>query len=135
MKSLAIDTNALIDLLENGHEPPKSFSSYDELLVSATVIGEFRAGLQDTKRGESMLWKLRSFLDKASVRAVPLGEKTAEIYAKVFQTLRAAGKPIPQNDIWIAASALEHGAALATTDAHFRFVPLLTAIPSRDNSA
>ena len=41
------------------------------------------------------------------------------------------GRPIPQNDIWIAASALEHGADLATTDGHFRLVPLLTVIVTR----
>ena len=78
-----------------------------------------------------MLWKLRCFLDKVSVKTVPVGEKTAELYAKVFQSLRAQGKPIPLNDIWIAASALEHGADLATTDGHFRCVPLLTVIVTR----
>ena len=51
MKRLAIDTNALIDLLERNITPQKSFSEYDELIVPATVIGEYRAGLPATKRG------------------------------------------------------------------------------------
>ena len=131
MKRLAIDTNALIDLLEGGTTAPAAFSEYDELLVSATVIGEYRAGLPDTQRGQTMFWKLRTFLDKASVKTVQIGDRTAEIYAKVFQALRAQGKPIPQNDMWIAASALEHGADIATTDGHFRFIPLLTVIVTR----
>ena len=128
MKRLAIDTNALIDLLERNIAPQKSFSEYDELIVSATVIGEYRAGLPATKRGEPMLWKLQTFLDKQSVKTVAVDGKTAALYAKVFQELRAKGKPMPQNDIWIAAAALEHGADLMTTDGHFRHVPLLVVI-------
>ena len=59
---------------------------------------------------------------------MPIGERTAEMYAKVYQALRAQGRPIPQNDMWIAASALEHGADVATHDEHFRLVPMLTVI-------
>lgn len=128
MKRLAIDTNALIDLLERNITPQKSFSEYDELIVPATVIGEYRAGLPVTKRGETMLWKLQTFLDKQSVKPVAVDGKTAALYAKVFQELRAKGKPMPQNDIWIAAAALEHGADLMTKDGHFRQVPLLVVI-------
>ena len=51
-----------------------------------------------------------------------------DIYAKVYQALRKEGTPIPQNDMWIAASALENGADLATCDEHFRHVPMLTVI-------
>ena len=128
MKRLAIDTNALINLLERNITPQKSFAEYDELIVPATVIGEYRAGLPATKRGEAMLWKLQAFLDKQSVKPVAVDPKTAALYAKVFQELRAKGRPIPQNDIWIAATALEHGADLMTTDGHFRHVPLLVVI-------
>ena len=75
-----------------------------------------------------MLWKLQTFLDKQSVKPVAVDGKTAALYAKVFQELRAKGKPMPQNDIWIAAAALEHGADLMTKDDHFRHVPLLVVI-------
>ena len=75
-----------------------------------------------------MLAKLLNYISKASVDVVPATERTAELYAKVFQALRERGRPIPQNDMWIAASALEHGADLATTDEHFRSVPMLTTI-------
>ena len=50
------------------------------------------------------------------------------MYAKVFKALKAQGRPIPQNDMWIAASALEHGADILTYDEHFRAVPMLTVI-------
>ena len=54
MKRLAIDTNALIDFLEIGHKPPSAFSEYEELIVPTTVLGEYQAGLPDTKRGDSL---------------------------------------------------------------------------------
>ena len=65
---------------------------------------------------------------KSSVSIVPVTETTAEVYAKVFQALREDGHPIPQNDMWIAASAIEHGADIATADEHFSFVPLLPVV-------
>ena len=128
MKPLAFDTNVLIDMLERGTVPKDVFGSYDRLLISSVVIGEYRAGLESSRRGRSMLAKLLNYISKVSVDVVPVTERTAELYAKVFQALRERGRPIPQNDMWIAASALEHGADLATTDEHFRSVPLLTTI-------
>ena len=47
---------------------------------------------------------------------------TADLYALVYTALRRKGKPIPTNDLWIAASSLEHGAALLTLDAHFQSI-------------
>ncbi len=63
-----------------------------------------------------MLAKLLEYLRKITVEVLPVTERTAEMYAKIFQTL------------WIAASALENGADLATTDGHFHFIPMLTVI-------
>lgn len=128
MKPLAIDTNVLIDMLEKDSCPQRDFEKYDRLLILATVVGEYRAGIEDTRRGRSILAKFQDYLSKASVSVVPVTERTAELYAKVFQALKERGKKIPQNDVWIAASALEHGADLATSDEHFRAVPMLEVL-------
>ena len=128
MKSVVLDTNLLIRLFEKQVSLPEDFKRYDGILLPATVIGEYRAGLFNTKRGEENKRKLAYYLSKSSVSAVPVTDQTAELYAKVYQALRREGTPIPQNDMWIAASALEHGADLATQDDHFRYVPLLTVI-------
>ena len=128
MNRLVVDTNVLINILDKDYAPPKSFSKYDRLCVPVAVLGEYRAGLPNTRRGQVMLAKLLEYLRKLTVDVIPVTERTAEMYAKIFQTLRAQGHPIPQNDMWIAASALENGADLATTDAHFRFIPMLTVI-------
>ena len=128
MKSVVLDTNLLIKLFEKQVSLPEDFKRYDGILLPATVLGEYRAGLFNTKRGEESKRKLAYYLSKSSVSTVPVTDRTAELYAKVYQALRKEGTPIPQNDMWIAASAVEHGADLATQDDHFRHVPLLTVI-------
>lgn len=128
MKPLAIDTNLLINVLQHDVVPYDTFRRYDRLLISATVMGEFRAGIESSRKGLSMLSKLTAYTAKTSVDVVPITDRTSELYAKVFQALRQRGRPIPQNDMWIAASALENGADLVSMDDHFRFVPMLTVI-------
>ena len=128
MKSVILDTNLLIGLFEKEIPLPAHFTRYDGIILPATVIGEYRAGLFETKKGEEGRRKLAYYLSKSSVSMVPVTDRTAELYAKVYQALRKEGTPIPPNDMWIAASALEHGADLATRDEHFRLVPLLTVI-------
>ena len=129
MKPIILDTNVLIDFCQNpdAHKQTE-IASFEQLLIPATVLGEFKAGIFATRRGEESAARLQRLLDCPSVRVVPIGERTAEMYAKVYQALRAQGRPIPQNDMWIAAAALEHGADIATHDEHFRLVPMLTVL-------
>lgn len=128
MRRLVIDTNLLIPLLWRGDTGEPFFDEYDEMILPATVLGEFKAGLFPTRAGDRNRNALDVFLQKATVRVVPITDRTSDLYAKIYQELRKKGKPIPQNDMWIAASALENGADLATGDAHFRHVPMLTVI-------
>lgn len=128
MNYLVVDTNVLINILDKGRTQPKVLSRYDGLIVSPVVLGEYRAGLQETRHGQSMLTKLFEYLRKLSVEVAHVTDRTAEMYAKIYQALREKGRPIPQNDMWIAATALEHGADLATLDEHFRAIPMLTVI-------
>ncbi len=128
MKKVVLDTNFLIPFLKDPCNPSKLISAYGEVLLPTIVIGEFRAGLFNTQAGMQNRLALEHFLEKSSVSIVPVTETTAEVYAKVFQALRAGGHPIPQNDMWIAASAIEHGADIATADEHFSFVPMLTVV-------
>ena len=128
MKSLVLDTNILIAAFEHGYKLPDSARAYDRVILPATVIGEYRAGITDSRQGRENAQKLETYMGRATVESVPMTNITAEYYAKVFQTLKAKGQPIPQNDMWIAASALEHGADIDTYDPHFRFIPMLTVL-------
>jgi len=63
--------------------------------------------------------ELELFLETPRVHFLSLNETTAEIYATAFKQLKSKGKPIPTNDIWIAATAMQHGLSLLTLDKHF----------------
>lgn len=128
MSSLVLDTNVLIDLFEGERTLPMEFDCYDRMLIPSIVIGEYRAGLFPTRNGEMNRRKLESYLANPAVAVVSVSERTAELYARVYQALRKEGHPIPQNDMWIAASALEHGADIVTKDEHFKLVPMLTVV-------
>ena len=128
MKLLVIDTNILIAAFEHDYKLPDSARKYGGVILPSTVIGEYKAGITDTRQGRESAKKLSDYLSRATVATVPITDITADYYAKVFQVLKAQGRPIPQNDMWIAASALEHGADIVTYDPHFRFIPLLTVI-------
>ena len=128
MRKLVLDTNVLIAFLQNPEDFAERFSGYDMILLPPVVLGEFRAGLFDTKVGRENRKAIDAFLQNPAVKACPMTDNTSLCYAKVFQALRKAGKPIPTNDIWIAAATQENGAALATDDGHFRAVPLLQIV-------
>lgn len=77
--------------------------------------------------------ELAAFLDSPRVAVLPVGEVTAELYASVFAALGRKGQPIPTNDLWVAATALEHAFGLFTFDNHFRAVDgLLSASRPED---
>lgn len=128
MRRLALDTNVLIGFLGCPERFEERFSCFDEISISSVVLGEFRAGLFETKCGRMSRKALDLYLRNPAVKVAPITDGTAAFYAKVFQELRAKGCPIPTNDMWIAASALEVGATLATEDRHFSNVPMLQLV-------
>ena len=128
MRKLILDTNVLIAFLQNPEDFTERFAGFDVILLPPVVLGEFRAGLFDTKAGRGNRKAIDAFLQNPTVKSCPMTDNTSIFYAKVFQTLRKAGKPIPTNDIWIAAAAQENGAALATDDEHFKAVSMLQIV-------
>ena len=126
MRSLLVDTNVLISFIEKGDKALLDvLSKYDELIVSPVVLGEYRAGISTTKKGRESQAALEQFLETDSVREVEMTGKTSVYYAKIFQDLKAKGKPIPVNDMWIAATALERGVELCSFDDHFSSIAML----------
>jgi tRNA(fMet)-specific endonuclease VapC len=87
-----------------------------------TVLGELLAGFATGSRQSENRSELTRFLNSPRVKVVPCIAATADSYALVYAALRRQGQPIPTNDLWIAASCLEHGAALLTLDGHFQYV-------------
>ena len=126
MKSLVMDTNALIRFLERGEDGADLLVRYDRLVVPATVDGEFRVGCDlTTRNGRARARLLDDLLQDDSVAFASIDEKVSAKYADLFRLLKKRGTKIPLNDVWIASVALSLDAPLCTFDAHFSRIPLL----------
>jgi len=127
--NVLLDTSAY-SALQRGHKGILDVMRRSEsVAVPAVVLGElysgFRAGIRWVENTE----QLARFLSKPSVRVLNVTGETALRYAEVDVYLRKRGRPIPRNDVWIAAVAIEYGLQLVTLDEHFREIPLLLIQP------
>jgi len=116
---LLLDTNAYSALLRGHAEVAAIVRSAERVLLSAIVVGELLYGFRHGSRFEENAARLEAFLGKASVDLLPVSFTTAERFGRIAASLRAKGRPLPTNDVWIAAHALETGADLLSSDAHF----------------
>jgi tRNA(fMet)-specific endonuclease VapC len=122
MKRL-LDTNAYT-AMRRGDEPVADLvRGSTRLIFSAVVAGELLYGFRHGRQTERNIKSLRAFLDSPFVEFVDVTWATADRFGRIATELRKRGKPIPTNDIWIAAQAAETGAELVTFDGHFSYVP------------
>jgi predicted nucleic acid-binding protein len=120
MRPILVDTNAYA-AFKRGEEPIVTVLQHaPSLLICVTVMGELLAGFAADNRESVNRSELTQFIQSPRVKVVSSTAATADLYALIYAALRRKGQPIPSNDLWIAASCLEHGAALLTFDAHFR---------------
>lgn len=118
-----LDTNAYSGFMRGIQEVVDTLAHADEILVPVIVLGELRSGFRSGNREKSNLLELEEFLSSPRVTIQTIKEETSIFYAEVFTSLRSRGTPIPTNDLWIAAAALETGSILISRDAHFDLVP------------
>ena len=119
MRPILIDTNAYTAFMLGDAAVVEVVAHAERICLNSIVLGELLGGFAAGKRESKNRAELARFLDSPRVEVVPVTAQTADSYALVYSGLRRKGVPIPTNDLWIAASALEHGAALLTRDAHF----------------
>ncbi|HSL84078.1 MAG TPA: type II toxin-antitoxin system VapC family toxin [Thermoanaerobaculia bacterium] len=118
-----VDTSAYSAFFR-GHEAiVEAIGRAEDLVLTPTVLGELLAGFRKGTRFDQNLERLQEFLGSPRARWVPLDDETADRYSIIHDGLRRAGAPVPANDLWIAASAMQHGLRLLTTDPHFRRIP------------
>lgn len=123
MKRILLDTNAYAAFLSGDEDVFRALSEADAVLMSTFVIGELVAGFRGGSRFDANMARLRSFLGKPTVSVQDATLETAEVFGQLKDLLKKAGTPIPINDVWIAAHAVETGAVLVTDDSHFEKVP------------
>ena len=122
MRALLIDTNAYSAFMRGDTAIVEAIAHAERLHLSATVLGELLGGFAAGGREAANREELARFLASPRASVLPVTVNTADSYALVYAALRRKGQPIPTNDLWIAASALEHGCALLTLDGHFRHI-------------
>ena len=122
MSRLTLDTSAYSSFKRAHPDVVRHLRNAQEILLPSIVLGELLAGFETGSRAQRNREELRLFLGSPRVRLVPIGEATAERYAVIYASLRAMGQPIPTNDLWIAASVMEHGTELVTLDRDFTHV-------------
>ncbi|MGA2547893.1 MAG: type II toxin-antitoxin system VapC family toxin [Rectinemataceae bacterium] len=129
---LVLDTNAYVALMRGERGIADLLESADTIGIPTVVLGELFAGFLIGERAERNLRELDAFMADAGVEVLEIGRREAERYGALVKALRDIGRPIPTNDIWIAAAALCADARLLTADSHFSEVPGLVAIGWHD---
>ncbi len=117
---IALDTSVAIRFLNGNTTITKRVLELPEIILPTVVVGELLFGAENSARP---LENLSVYLDfMAACVVAPLTRETASIYATTRLALKRKGRPIPMNDIWIAAQCLEHGWVLVTDDTDFDYV-------------
>lgn len=123
MKKILLDTNAYVSYLRGDDKVLDYLARAENVYMSVFVLGELFAGFKAGKKEKENRRILEKFLQKPTVSILEATVETADIFGLIMALLRQTGKPLPINDIWIAAHALETGSVLVTYDEHFRMIP------------
>lgn len=115
--SIVADTNIFIDLMKGSEAIAKKLESFDEVYLSPVVLVELYFGAYRSANPEKHLRKIAIAIEESKL--LTIDATTAEIFVTIKLALFAKGNPIPENDIWIAATSLQHQLPLYTNDKHF----------------
>ena len=122
MKKILIDTNAYSRLLAGNKKIFDVIGSAETIYMSIFVLGELYAGFAGGTKNMENKETLYSFLAKPTVKILNATSETAKLFGLLKNSLSKVGTPIPINDVWIAAHAIETGSSVITFDIHFKKV-------------
>lgn len=125
---IALDTNAYVAMARNDPVLARTVRLADRIFIPLVVLGELRAGFAHGKRGDTNEKRLVQFLNSPRVEILFPDEQTTHHYARLYAQLRKQGTPIPTNDIWIAALAVQYDLKLVSLDRDFDHLPQLLRI-------
>jgi len=118
-----LDTNALSAFVDGDSAVGEVLRRHVRAAIPVIVLGEFRYGIAESRhRAQYEAW-LASYLPQFDI--LPITEETSSAYVTLRIALKRAGRPIPANDAWIAALAIQHGLSVLSRDEHFDAVPNL----------
>ena len=117
------DTNIVVDYLRDKGDTASKVERYAEICLPTIVCGELMFGAAISGNSAKHQEKVAEFIRRSRILIVDLS--VAQEYVKVRKHLQLKGRPIPENDIWIAATAHAHGLKLITRDQHFAYIDFL----------
>jgi tRNA(fMet)-specific endonuclease VapC len=115
-----LDTNIVIALWANDEAVTHQLAAASEIFIPIIVLGELYYGARKSVWSAKNIARIDEFAAQNSV--VLCDVTTAQQYGEVKNALRAKGRPIPENDLWIAALSLQYGLTLVTRDDHFNTI-------------
>jgi tRNA(fMet)-specific endonuclease VapC len=121
-----LDTNIVIAFFAQEPVVLQTMQAVEKFFIPTVVLGELYFGARKSGRPAQNLKRIDELAATTAILGCTVA--TAQHYGQVKDTLRQKGHPIPENDIWIAALAIEHDLTLITRDAHFEQVDGLTVI-------
>jgi tRNA(fMet)-specific endonuclease VapC len=116
-----LDTNIIIEVFDSNKEIADKINKLPEFYISSIVLGELYTGVNRVTNKAKHLKQLTDFLKLCTV--LDADSTTAKHYGELIAALYKKGKPLPTNDVWIAATALQHNLTLITRDKHFNEIP------------
>ena len=119
MIRILLDTNAYTAFKRGNADAVETLRRVDQIGISVIVMGELLAGFAAGSHEIRNRFELDAFLNSPRVNIIPVDQETTRHYANIYKQLRQKGRPIPDNDMWIAATALQHCCAVYTYDKHF----------------
>ncbi|MBN3892078.1 MAG: type II toxin-antitoxin system VapC family toxin [Nostoc sp. JL31] len=117
---IALDTSVAVRFLNGDNGIVARVLALPEVVLPTVVVGELLFGAENSTRPFQNLPRYLEFIEACVV--LPLSRETAAVYAKIPLELKRKGRPIPMNDVWIAAQCLEQGWILVTDDTDFDYV-------------
>ncbi|MEW6455118.1 MAG: type II toxin-antitoxin system VapC family toxin [Acidobacteriota bacterium] len=112
-----LDTNIIIAFLNGDKEISLKITEAEKIYTSVVVIGELLFGADNSRNPKENREKILEFIKFCEV--LPIDIETSKMYAELKTVLKRKGRPIPENDIWIASNALQHQLIISTQDEHF----------------
>lgn len=122
-----LDTSIVIPFFRGEPAVRRRLEEADQVFLSAVVLGELHFGAEGSRRPAEEVEQIEKFTTLC--RQLVCDGETAQNYGRIKQSLLRRGRPIPENDLWIAATAMQHSPVLATQDDHFQHVEGLTTEP------
>ena len=116
---ILLDTNAYAALLRGHADVARRVRGAEQILLSTVVVGELLFGFRNGSRFEANHQEMEELLASPFVSLLPVSLVTADRFGRIAAALKRKGRPLPTNDIWIAAHAMESGAELLSFDRHF----------------